>query len=423
MKFLRYPNTLLAIAVVGTLVWLSSCSSDNDDPDPDPIVTEDELVYINEIFAAGDDWIELYNANDAVKDISGYRIYDDVTNKYALPAGTTIAAKGYLILNCDDLATGLSTNFKLTSDGETVYLENTTGELIDKVEFPTLDNGQTYGRFPDGSANLKVSGNVTKAATNGDSNAPAIDNVVRTPLVPDKSSEVTFVATLVSNTGILSVKLFYKINDGSYTEMPMTLSSGKYSATIPAPNVLGRVDYYVEAKNDAGLSGFKPFDAPTDSYFYLLNEDALPNLKINEFMAFNSACCPDNDSGTPEYDDWIEIYNAGASAVNVGGMYMSDDPDDPFKDKIPTTDPSSTTIQPGEFLRLWADGSTSQGIRHLNFSLSNTGEAVGLYYIDGRTIDEYMFGTQAENVSRGRTTDGGATWGDFATPTPGESNE
>ncbi len=72
---------------------------------------------------------------------------------------------------------------------------------------------------------------------------------------------------------------------------------------------------------------------------------------------------------------------------------------------------------------MWADGSTDQGILHLDFSLSNAGEAVGLYYIDGRTIDEYEFGTQAENVSRGRTTDGGSTWGDFATPTPGESNE
>ena len=421
MKFLRYLNTLLAIATVGNLVWLSSCSSDNDDPDP--VVTKDELVYINEIFAAGDDWIELYNANETSKDLSGYRVYDDVANKYILPNGNTIGGKGYLILNCDDLATGLSTNFKLTSDGETVYLENTAGEVIDKVEFPVLDNGQTYGRFPDGSSNLKVSGNVTKAASNGNSNAPAIDNVVRIPLVPDKSSDVTFEASLFSNTGITSVKLFYKINGGSYIETPMTLSSGKYTATIPAANVLGRIDYYVEAKNDAELSSFKPFDAPTDSYFYLLNEDALPNLKINEFLAFNSSCCPDNDGGTAEYDDWIEIYNAGATAVDIGGMYMSDDPDDPFKDKIPTTNPSLTTIQPGEFLLLWADGSTGQGIRHLNFSLSNTGEAVGLYYIDGRTIDEYIFGTQAENVSRGRTTNGGATWGDFATPTPGESNE
>lgn len=422
MILLRYLKVFLVIAIVGNLVWLSACSKDDSD-DPDPIITKDELLYINEIYAAGDDWIELYNANETSKDLSGYRIYDDVANKYTLPNGTTIGGKGYLILNCDDLATGLSTNFKLTSDGETVYLENTAGEVIDKVEFPVLDNGQTYGRFPDGSSNLKVSGNVTKAASNGNSNAPAIDKVVRIPLVPDKSSDVTFEATLFSNTGITAVKLFYKINGGSYVEAPMALASGKYTATIPAANVLGRVDYYVEAKNDAGLSSFKPFDAPTDSYFYLLNEDVLPNLKINEFLAFNSSCCPDNDGGTAEYDDWIEIYNAGATPVDIGGMYMSDDPDDPFKDKIPTTNPSLTTIQPGEFLLLWADGNGSQGIRHLNFSLSNAGEAVGLYYIDGRTIDEYIFGTQAENVSRGRTTDGGATWDDFATPTPGESNE
>src|SRR5690242_7701902 len=137
------------------IVWcglsLVSCSSPEDE---DPEVTADEQLYINEIFATGDDWIELYNASEDTKNISGYKIYDDVTNKYTLPNGITIPAKGYLILNCDDTGTGLNTNFKLTSGGETVYLENKSTEVIDKVEFPSLDNGQTYGRYPDGSSNL-----------------------------------------------------------------------------------------------------------------------------------------------------------------------------------------------------------------------------------------------------------------------------
>ncbi|HEY3403303.1 MAG TPA: lamin tail domain-containing protein [Ohtaekwangia sp.] len=412
-------KTLIVSGILLNLVWLSSCSKDDD---KDPVVTADEGLYINEIYASGDDWIELYNSGDELKDISGYRIFDDVANKYTLPNSTHIEAKGYLVLHCDDTGTGLNTNFKLSSSGETVYLENKSNEVIDKVEFPALDNGQTYGRYPDGSTNLKVSGIVTKGTSNGDSNAPAIDNVVRTPMVPTKSNPVTFEATLVSNTGITSVKLFHRINGGTYTESVMTLSGGKYSVTIPAANALGKVEYYVEAKNGSGQTGYKPFDAPGDAYYYLINEDALPNLKINEFLASNSSCCPDNDSGTPEYDDWIEIYNAGASAVDIAGMYLSDDPADPFKSKIPATNSTLTTIQPGGFLLLWADGTKSQGVRHLDFSLSADGETVGIYYIDGRKIDERDFGAQTENRSSGRSPNGGDSWVIFNPPTPGTTN-
>jgi len=418
--FRSVGKTLLLLICISNLLGFFSCSKDDGDKDPE--VTADEDLYINEVYASGDDWIELYNASDAQKDIGGYRIYDDVNKKYSLPVGTVISAKGYLILNCDDTGTGLNTNFKLSSSGETVYLENKSLEVIDKVEFPALDNGQSFGRYPDGSINLKVSGNVTKAASNGDSNAPAIDNVTILPIVPDKSTAVEVKATLVSNTGITSVTLFYKINSGSFTQVAMVLTSGKYVATIPAANVLGRVDYYVEAKNGAGQSGYKPFDAPDDTYYYLLNEDLLPNLKINEFLASNSSCCPDNDSGTPEYDDWIEIYNAGGTAVDIGGMYLSDDPADPFKSKIPTSSSVLTTIQPGGFLLLWADGSKEQGIRHLNFSLSADGETVGIYYIDGRKIDERVFGAQADNKSSGRTPNGSDTWATFNSPTPGTTN-
>src|SRR5690242_12271094 len=89
-----YRNSLFLLAC---MIWcglsISSCSSPEDE---DPDVTADEQLYINEIFATGDDWIELYNASNDTKDISGYKIYDDVANKYTLPNSTTIPAKGFL---------------------------------------------------------------------------------------------------------------------------------------------------------------------------------------------------------------------------------------------------------------------------------------------------------------------------------------
>ena len=412
-----FPILLKALSV-STILFFTSCS---DDGNEEPVV-QNEDIFINELYAAGDDWIELYNAGEATKDISGYFIYDDATKKYQLPANTSIPAKGFLVLTCDDSGTGLHTNFRLTSNGESVSLETTDGKLIDKVDFPPLNDGQSYGRYPDGSANLVISGNTSQGSTNGQDQAPAITSTTRTPLVPGLADAVTITTELVSTAGISSVKLFYRLNSGTFNEITMVLNSGHYTGTIPAQNTTGKVEYYIEAKNNADKTALDPFDAPTKSHNYLLNTDALPMLFINEFMAANTSCCPDNDSGVDEFDDWIEIFNAGSQPVNIGGMYLSDDKTNPFNSKIPSDNPAATTIPAGGFIVLWADGSRSQGPLHLDFSLAAAGEDIGLYYIDGRRIDDFTFGAQVDNKSAGRSTNGGNSWVTFNTPTPGQSN-
>ena len=57
-------------------------------------------------------------------------------------------------------------------------------------------------------------------------------------------------------------------------------------------------------------------------------------LFINEFMASNDSTLPDPDEES-EYPDWIEIYNAAPFAVNMGGMYLTDDLSEPTKYRIP----------------------------------------------------------------------------------------
>jgi hypothetical protein len=406
-----------------TVVFLAFSCSKSDDEDKDPGVTKNENIFVNEAYASdGEDWIEIYNKNSSAKDLSGYKVYDDVDNKYTIPSGTSIAANGFLVLICDDAATGLHTSFKLSSGGETVYLENKNGKVIDKMVFAELIDGQSFARFPDGGTTMAITGSPTKLSTNGSDGAPAISSVTRTPLVPTKAQAVTVRAELVSDAGIASVSLFYRVNGAEFNTLVMTANSGGFVATIPAANALGTVEYYVKATNMTSQSSVSPYEAPDKTYKYLLNEDALPQLVINEFLAFNSSCCPDDDSGTQEFDDWIEIYNAGDTEVNIGGYYISDSKGNPFNSKIPKSNPSATTIPAKGYLVLWADGSGSQGDLHLDFSLSNAGEDVGLYYIDGRKIDEYTFGTQTENVSWGRTSDGALNWKAFNTPTPGASN-
>ncbi len=413
VKAVRFFFSLCALVI---LILVTSCGGDEERP------VIEEGLFINEIYASGEDWIELYNALETSTDISGYFISDG-DNQYTLPLGITIPAKGFIVLLCNDLGTGLNTNFKLSAGGEIVSLENKAGTLIDNIEFPNLDNGQSYGRYPDGSSTWAISGTTTKGVTNGADNAPAINTLSRAPLVPGLNESVVITAELISTTGIASVKLYHRMNGGAFSEVSMSLVSGtSYSGTIPGYAIVGKVDYYVEAIGTNGKNSFKPATAPDNTDNYLLNTDPLPQLVINEFMALNSSCCPDTDSGTEEFDDWIEIFNAGSTPINIAGMYLSDNNDNPFGDKISDDDAAATTIPAGGYLILWADNTPDQGPTHLNFGLNNAGEDIGLFYIDGRAIDTYTFGAQSENISWGRTTDGAATWKAFGTPTQGQAN-
>ena len=137
-------------------------------------------------------------------------------------------------------------------------------------------------------------------------------------------------------------------------------------------------------------------------------------------MASNSSTIADDAGG---FDDWIEVYNAGTTDVDLAGYYLSDDPDAPTRHRIVGGAGAETTVPARGYLLLWADGEVSEGARHLDFRLSASGESVVLTAPDGITgVDQYTFGPQLEDVSFGRVGDAGATWDFFASPTPGSAN-
>lgn len=141
---------------------------------------------------------------------------------------------------------------------------------------------------------------------------------------------------------------------------------------------------------------------------------------INEFMASNTGVFAD-EAG--EYDDWVELYNAGTAPVNIGGMYVTDKLSDPTKWQIPDTDPAATTIAGGGYLILWFDKEPAQGVLHVNAKLSAGGEAIALFATDGQTqIDGLAFSAQTTDVSYGRWPDASANFQFFTNPTPGATN-
>jgi len=151
-------------------------------------------------------------------------------------------------------------------------------------------------------------------------------------------------------------------------------------------------------------------------------ESGIP-LVINEFMAVNNDTLEDPDEAG-EYPDWIEIYNAGDYAIDIGGMYITDEPDNPLDWwQIPTGSPTETTIPSHGHLVIWADDDSEQGPLHVEFKLSGDGEQIGLFDSNSVAIDTISFGQQYGDISYGRFPDVSNNWRFMGSPTPELQND
>ena len=404
------------------LVGVMSCSKD-DDPDLPVNYGEPDSIAFNEIHTTGNpDWIELYNYGNADVDLKDWKVFDQEENLYTIPSGHILKPGNFLILNCDDQGTGLNMPFKLTSQGESVTIQRPDGKMMDHVVFPAMENGQTYARFPDGQGAWQITGFATQNESNGDGPVSSFKSFSYAPDIPMVGDDINFSLEITDATNVSTVQLVYIIDGGAAQAIDMNSSDNlNYTATVSALSVDGELDYYFKLIDMNGKEVLLPDDALDDPYDLTITSGDVPNLVINEIMASNQTTLADPD-GTDEYDDWIEIYNAGSVPVDMGRFYFSD-AEDPFDDRIPKDSPDKTTIQPGEYLIFWADSDTEQGPNHLKFKLSADGEVLSLYYKDGRLIDAHTFGQQSPDISEGRTSDGADSWIKFNTPTPGAANQ
>ena len=129
--------------------WAESDSVGGSPGGPDPM-TLDPLasVFINEWMNHSDpeDWIELYNHSNGAVDLSGAYLSDNpLTNKFRIPNGTTIPARGHLVYYQTQLG------FELFAGGESIFFWNSNAtRCIDVIDFRGSSNNVTSGRSPDG---------------------------------------------------------------------------------------------------------------------------------------------------------------------------------------------------------------------------------------------------------------------------------
>src|SRR5947199_2527732 len=102
---------------------------------------------------------------------------------------------------------------------------------------------------------------------------------------------------------------------------------------------------------------------------------------ISEFMAANHSTLLDEDGDS---SDWIEIFNSGATTVNLSGWYLTDDPADLTKWTFP-----ATNLPPNSFLIVFASGknrAVAGAPLHTSFNLNSGGDYLALVHPDGVSI-------------------------------------
>ena len=130
-----------------------------------------------------------------------------------------------------------------------------------------------------------------------------ISNVSYAPTAVQASDDVTVTATITSFKDF-TAKLVYVINEES-KELAMTAAEDVYTAVIPAQPNETKVSFYVQAMN-----GEVTAVSPTMEYEVGAVAIDYSVLRLNELNG---------------NDKFIEIYNAGAEAINLNGVYIEKD--------------------------------------------------------------------------------------------------
>lgn len=138
-------------------------------------------------------------------------------------------------------------------------------------------------------------------------------------------------------------------------------------------------------------------------------------LYINEVQSANFKTLLDEDL---DADNWIEIYNAGSSTVNLDGFGISDR-------NLPTakwTFPN-LNLPAGGYLTVFCDGKDRTTFPlHANFGIIKQGETVYLYNNSNSIIDSIVVPELMKDISYGRKVSNINDFAYYAEPTPAAIN-
>jgi len=296
-----------------------------------------------------DEWIELYNGADLAVDIGGWQL-DDVpaggSTPYVIPAGTVISAHGHLLLFWRQ------TRIVLNNSGDVVRLLYPGGDTAQEYVYGNAAYDRSFSRTVDGGS-VWTDG---YPPSPGRSNYPA----TATPVTP-----ATATTTPSRTPGPTQTTL------PSATPIPTKIATPSPTATAEITPV--------------------PTPRPT-----ALSESVF----LNEFLPAPRYVDWDGDGQANFNDEWIELFNAGARTVDLGGWQMDDLEGG---GTAAYSIPAGTTIGAGGFLVFFK--------KETGIALNNEGDWVRLVRSDAVVADQMRYErSPGYDRSYSRTTDGAGEW-------------
>lgn len=383
-------------------------------------------VRINEILAANPnnrhgttaDLIELHNAGAVAVDLSNRSLTDDpaLPRKFVFPAGTTIAAGGYLVLYAEAAASTppqLRTGFSLDAEGDQVLLFDANASTpSDSIRFGFQVPDQSIARTG-AAANVWALTPPTFGGANGSAVAlgapgglklnewagnivfrldhdmielfnPASQPVAITGvrLTDDITPGRGYVFPALSH---IAANGFLPLYKGDYLfglngDRATVTLLGENNERIDQITLIAQLDDRSAGRSPDASANLVTFDIPSPGIsnqtpFPAAYHDLLRNLRITELMYDPAA-----NSNASQFE-FVELQNIGAAPLDLGGVRITNGIDYTF--------PGGTTLAPGAFVVVANDRSsfrsrypqvpdTALAPGAFNGSLANDGETIAL---------------------------------------------
>lgn len=460
-------------AVIAALAWAGIALL------PDRADVLDSPVVINRVMTSNPsacfpvkgryyDWLELVNTTDAPVSLKGWKLADTADLRGAFAFGdVTLPGRGSLIVYCDDAPDGFEGSqvfcgFKLSADGELLVLSDGGERLAQTLSVPALGASDVYQRGEDGEygvisfEQMASSGAVDlRPAYTPDSLMISELMAGNRTVLKDADGESSDWIELYNGSGVPVDLAGCALSDDDVNQRKWvlperTLQPGEYLVVFasgkdrldgelhtnfklstkgeslrlysPEGEVLSWVEYTGLPK-DASLSrepdgtltdqlqptpGFENTPLGARAALSVAGDNAI-GLYINEVM-----CAGDGY-------DWLELYNAGDKAVDLSGMWLSDDTDRPRRWQFP----EGARLRSGDYMTVALTGQGGQsglqsGTYGADFALS-AGETACLSLPDGTLLDKVTIFDQYRDISYGRAADSDR-YRYFMKATPGAKN-
>lgn len=487
---------LPAMILAFLLFFSTGCTNKQSLTTIDVIPSAESKIIINEVMSSNDiflpdsdgrchDWVELRNLTGQTYDLSSCYLTDDERDPFKFRlSGVSLQPHGYAVIYLSKQSrfdeNGIPhANFKLSSDGETIYLNDSEGVVISSLCIPGSERNISFG-FPEiasaytdeycvwfssptpGSQNsseysrspseLKYSSNgvVINEYMTGNSitlrdGSGNYSDWVELYNPTDEDADMTGYmlsddinspgkwqfpkGTIIPSNGYLTIFCSGNNTPDERGQLHTDFSLSSDDASIILSSYQGAIVSSIEIHNiPENISCGYPTDSETEKLFARPTPNGANNTKTYEL---NTSPCPDINNGilisetlaassaATEYpNDYIELFNSTSEDVDLNGYTLAQNPGETV-----FTFPE-VTIKAGQYLLVWCDGTenTDGTSLHAPIKLNVGGEELYLADTSGQIVDQFLTGKQTQGITSGRVGNDASKRYFFAAPTPGAEN-